>query len=322
MKPRIFSIRKSRIGSENLSSANHEQHHRERRGEREALHPSRLEPSGAPAAAQHDLKESQRQRDKNDPRIIDPAAAALLAKIRRVMHEGLHQQRARDPGRHVDEEIPAPAPIHRDPAAERGTEHRRHHHAHPEGGHRERVLLDRESLEQDRLRERDHRGAGGALNHAEYDDLADPPRQAAQSRGSHERQHRTHQISLAADSRREPAGHRDHHTDRDQIAGDHPTDLIDAHMEGLLHVGQRDIDDRHVQGLQNCADHHGSAGRPLAHGSRIAVGDRVRRWCCGAQWNLSWTLLCARAAAGTTISEGAARTTAAHGRNFASGFAG
>ncbi len=180
----------------------------------------------------------------------------MLAQEGRILDECRDHQEGDDPDRHVDIEIPTPVPVVGDPAAQRRAHDRRDHQAHAPRRHRELLLGRRKGLHQDGLRRRHHRSACRTLDQAKHHHLIERSGRAAQRRGDHEDRHRDHEVAFAAEARRDPSGHRDHDAVGDQVAGQHPRNLVDAGGEAALHVRQRDVDDRSVQHLERGAEHH------------------------------------------------------------------
>ena len=79
----------------------------------------------------------------------------------------------------------------------------------------------------------------------------------------------------------DPSGHRNHDAVGDQVAGDHPGDLVDAGGEAALHMRQRDVDDRGVEDFEHRAEHHGQRDQPLVcwtdpySGKSVPIGVEV-----------------------------------------------
>ena len=250
------------------------------RGGRAVNHPRAVEPVCALAAIEHDFAEAERDEQARDTEQVD-AAAAQVAHIRRVVDESVHHERRQRANRHVDVEIPAPAPRVGDIAADRRTHDRRDHHADAPHRHRHRLLARRKRLHQNRLRQRHHRGAGRTLHQAEEHNLVERLRHAAQ-RGRHDEHHDCRdEVALAPEALGDPPGHRDHDSRRDQVRRHHPRDFVDARREAALHVRQRDVDDRAVEHLEHGAEHHGERDHPLARRGKLmdlvrSLRDRFR----------------------------------------------
>ncbi len=87
--------------------------------------------------------------------------------------------------------------------------------------------------------------------------------------GDDEHRDRDDEVALAAEAFGDPAGHRDHDSGRDQVAGDDPRDFIDAGRKAALHVRERDVDDRAVEHLEHGAEHHRERDNPLARGGEL-----------------------------------------------------
>ena len=207
--------------------------------------------------------------------------AAQVAHVRRIVDESIDHERRQRADRHVDIEIPAPAPRVGDIAADGRTHDRRDHHADSPHRHRHRLLARRKGLHQDGLRQRHHRGAGRPLHQAEEHDLVERLRDAAQRRRHHEHRDRGDEVALAPEALGDPSGHRDHDAGGDQVARDDPRDLIDAGGEAALHMRQRDVDDRAVEDLEHGAEHHRERDDPFARRGKLvdlvrSLGNRFR----------------------------------------------
>ena len=187
----------------------------------------------------------------------------MRAQIFGIVHEPRHHQEGERSDRDVDVEIPAPVPVVGDPSAQRRTHDRRDHQPDPPHRHRKLLLVGRKGLHQDRLRRRNHRGAGRALDQPEQDHLIERLRRAAHRGGDHEYGDRGQEIALAAEARRDPPGHRNHDPIGDQVAGQYPRDFIDAGGEGALHMRQRDVDDRGIEHFERGAEHHRDRDQPF-----------------------------------------------------------
>ena len=172
--------------------------------------------------------------------------------------------------RHIDVEVPTPAPRIGDVSTDGGPHDGGDHHADAPYRHRHHLLAWWEGFHQDGLRDRHHRGAGGPLQQAEEHDLVERLRDAAQRRRRHEHGDRRHEVALAPEALGDPSGHRDHDAGGDQVAGDDPCDLIDAGGEASLHMRERDIDDRAVEDLEDGPEHHREGDDPFARG-RVLV---------------------------------------------------
>ena len=202
------------------------------------------------------------------PKQIDPPAAQV-AHVRRIVDEAVHHERRERADRHVDVKIPAPAPRVGDIAADSRPHDRRDHHPDSPHRHRHRLLARRKRFHQDRLRQRHHRRACRALHQAEENDLVERLCDSAQRRRSDKHRDRRDEVALAPEPLRDPSGHRDHDSRRDQVRRHHPRDLIHAGRETTLHMRQRDVNDRAVEDLEHGPKHHRERDYPLARRGKV-----------------------------------------------------
>ena len=257
-------IERSRIGSGVRSSLIVRPDQADRGENRAVNDPRRTEPIGALPAIEHELHQAEPDHQQDDAGVVGLAAlGAANLQVSRVMDERPYHQECRRANRQVDVEIPAPVPVVGDPSAQRRAHDRRDHQAHPPRRHRELLLVGRERLHQDGLRRRHHRRARRALNQPKDDHLIERLRGAAEARRRDEHRDRRQEVALAPEARRDPSGHRNHDPVGDQVAGEHPCDLVDARRKAALHMRQRDVDDRRVEHLERRPEHHGQRDQPL-----------------------------------------------------------
>ena len=197
------------------------------------------------------------------------------------MNESVDHQPGGDADRHVDVEIPAPVPVVGDPAAHRRTHDRRDHQTDPPHRHRQRLLVRRKGLHQDRLRERLQRGAGDSLQETERHHLIERLRRAAHRGGHDEGDDADQEVVLASELACDPAGGRDHDARRHQVGRHDPGHFVDAGRETALHVRQRDVDDRAVEHLQDGAQDDGQRDQPFERPFYVRVWLLGRCYRCG-----------------------------------------
>ena len=111
------------------------------------------------------------------------------------------------------------------------------------------MLLAREGLEEDRLREGLESAAGEALQHAEDDEGRKAVGHPAEEGGQCEAGHTNQQQTLATKSAGEPSRHRKDDGVRDQVGGDDRRAFVDAGGEVAGDVQDRDVDDGGVEQL-------------------------------------------------------------------------
>ncbi len=145
--------------------------------------------------------------------------------VRRIVDEaGDHQHRQQTHG-NIDVEGVAPTESVREPAAQRGAQHRGDDDAEAIGRHGHGALFDREAFEQDGLRERLQRAATGPLEDASQQDDAQRGSRSAEERGDREDDDAAQQEAFAAEAAGEPVGGGQDDGVGDQVAGKHPGGL-------------------------------------------------------------------------------------------------
>ena len=179
-------MRTSTTGSGQVSSRQVKMTSRQHRTERRVNHPRRREPIGALPAIADQLQQPKSDHQHGDSQIVDLRRRAWDADSHGSSRNVYTIRMARIADRHVDIEIPTPRPVVGDPAAQRRTQHRRHHQAHRPGRHRQLLLFRRKGFHHDGLRRRQHRGAGEALEQPEDNHLVQRLSRAATRRRHHE----------------------------------------------------------------------------------------------------------------------------------------
>jgi acetyl esterase/lipase len=223
---------------------------RQCRGEGGQKDETRGEPVVLVAAVEHQLGPTDRDGDQRQSDPVHAPRAPLgigAAAQNQPQRSHAHQQ--------IDEERPTPGQRVGQPAPKAGAQDRAQHDAHRSDGHGMAALVRRISVGEDGLRQRHQGRAEGALQQAEQDDLRQILGQAAEHGGGHEADDGDGEIAAPAEAIAEIAGQGHHDRRRDQIAGQHPTDLVAAGAQLALHVRQRDVDDGGVQRLHDGRGH-------------------------------------------------------------------
>ena len=182
------------------------------------------------AFVEHHLDEAQAhaQQAQADEIDLETLLERLANQIGRVLDQRDRHQDGHHADRHIDEENPAPRKTVGDPAAERGADDGRDHHAHAVNGHRHALLFAREAFHQDGLR----------------NGLKPPPPAPCRTRkkissgrfGARPQRNElmvkmtTQPMNsrLRPNSIEQPAGERQHDGVRDQIGSQHPGALVDG----------------------------------------------------------------------------------------------
>jgi hypothetical protein len=110
-------------------------------------------------------------------------------------------------------------------------------------------------IDHQRLRQRDQRGAGGALHKPETDQRRQVLRQPAGNRSDRECRRAGDEQPLAAVARRHPADRRRHDRGGDDVGRQHPVDLVERRRQRTLHERQRDVGNGRIQRLHHRAGH-------------------------------------------------------------------
>jgi hypothetical protein len=158
----------------------------------------RVEPLLTLAAIQHQLQAGEAHHHQHESERVDPSR---LFEVRRVEQERAGHEEAGEPDRQVDVEDPAPRPVVRDPASERGSEDRAHHDSDAPHGHRQAALFEREDLPHDRLGHRDDRPAPDPLEDARHDQEFEVGRNPREERGDREQGGADQEESPASEER-------------------------------------------------------------------------------------------------------------------------
>ncbi len=222
---------------------------------------ARAEPILALAGVEQNLQRSQAEGEQADAPEID-AGIALALEVRRIVDEARHHHQREDADGNVEVEDPAPGVVVGDPAAEGGADDGRDDDAESVGGHRLAVFLLREGLQQDGLGEGLQTASGEPLQDAEDDELGETAGHAAEQGSNGESGDTGQQHSAASEVAGQPPGHGQDDGVGDQVGGDDPGAFFVGGAEISGDVRDGDIDDRGVQNLHECGEHHGDGHDP------------------------------------------------------------
>ena len=175
-------------------------------------------------------------------------------------------------------------------AAQRGADHRGHHHGDAIHGKTLAALLGREGRGEDRLRDRRHAASREALKDTEEKKGVEVPSEAAKHRTHREQGEADHEKPLAAKHHRDPAAGAKHDGIGHQIGRDHPGSLVGADREAARDVAQRHVGDGGVEHFHEGRDRHDGGddprvdplhlARPLALFGRFGGLGRLRPLGC------------------------------------------
>ena len=118
-------------------------------------------------------------------------------EIRRILDHPHHQKQGQHADRQIDVEDPAPGVVVGDPAAQRGTDGRRHDRGDAVERERQPALLRRERVGENGLRHRLQPAAARALQNAEQDQHRQAGRGSAQQRAEREQEDAQQEEALA-----------------------------------------------------------------------------------------------------------------------------
>ena len=143
----------------------------------------RSEPAVDLATIEHNFETAEYERDQQNSEPINPHSSReplrpLTPKHLRLCHEPPHQGKRDEPDGHVDEENPAPGVVVGDPAAERGTDCRRHYDRNAVEREGLWTLLGQECVGEHCLLARGHSAAAEPLQDAKQDQRAETGAQA------------------------------------------------------------------------------------------------------------------------------------------------
>jgi hypothetical protein len=146
---------------------------------------------------------------------------------------------------------------------------------------RRAALAPGERRGKQRQRRREHRRTADALQRAREVQRRRARRQAAQQRGDGEE-------AQAGDEHRPPAeavgqrsGRQQECGERQRIGVDDPLQVLERRAEVLLDVGQRDVDDRHVEQQHERRDADGAERPPAV---RVGGGGGLGAHGCGVNY--------------------------------------
>jgi hypothetical protein len=234
------------------------------RGEHLGAGPARVD---ALDQREHDTAERQRgQRHPGEVQRRRPGPA-------RLGQPAQSQRRGHQHERHVHQEHPLP-PGHVD---ERAADHRAERETDPRHGgpdpQRPGPQLGREDHRQQRQRRRHHAGRRHPHQHACGDHRLHGLRERGQDRGDREPDEPGQEHAPAAEAVGEAAADQQQPGQRHQERVHHPLELADAGVEVVRHVGQRDVDDRHVHRADEHrhADHGEAQPAPVHQVPRLAT---------------------------------------------------
>src|SRR5580700_10873276 len=138
---------------------------------------------------------------------------------RRIRHYAAGQDQRNDAYRNVDEEYPSPAPMVRDPTAQRRPDRGcgdDGHAVESEGGS---SLRSRKSIHEYGLLHRSQSASAHSLQDAEKNQGTQARSEAAQQRADGEECYANHVIALTSEEAAQPSGERQNDGIRDQVAG-------------------------------------------------------------------------------------------------------
>src|SRR5260370_19840077 len=206
-----------------------------------------LEPVQSLPAIQHHLQARKRDRHRHDSPHVNLQPPILsrrfhfARKLRRILQQPAGQNQRNNPNRNIDEENPPPAPVVRDPSAQRRPNRRRRHNRHAVQRERRRPLRRRERVHQNRLLHRCQSSAAYSLQNAEKDQHPQARRKSTKQRTDRKQRHANHAVPLPSENPPQPRRKRQHHRVRNQVARQHPSALVRAHRHPT-----RDMRHQHV----------------------------------------------------------------------------
>ena len=222
-------------------------HEIQQRGARDAGqrdHGRRAEPVELVALVEQDLQRADADHQQGQADIVD----RLLAPWRLAPGQQLPGEQAdQHAHRQVDQEDPVPGEVLGQPAAGQRPGDRRDHGRHRPQPHRQAALGRRIDRGDQRLRQRNHRGAEHPLQDARGQQHRKVRRDAAQHRGQREQQRAGREHAHLAEAPGQPAGQRQHDGLGHGIGRDDPGALGRADAEVARDRRHRDVGDRQVE---------------------------------------------------------------------------
>ncbi len=215
------------------------------------------------ALVQDDLEAPDPDGQEGEAHVIHPDLPG--PGVIRVDDEDRRHEDRNDPDGDVDEKDPVPRPVVGDPAPQERPDDGPDHDADPEDRHGRPVLMPREALQQDGLRDRLQRAPGESLEDAEEDQCPQAPGGAAEKGAEGEQADGDEQEALAPEEPAEPARHGDDDGIGGQVGGDDPGRLVDPRGEAAPDVVERDVDDGGVDDHHERGQHHRDGHEPFVH---------------------------------------------------------
>src|SRR5258708_19012810 len=240
-----------------------------------------LEPVQSLPAIQHHLQARKRDRHRHDsPHVnlqppILPRRFHFARKLRRILQQPAGQNQRNNPNRNIDEENPPPAPVVRDPSAQRRPNRRRRHNRHAVQRERRCPLRRRERVHQNRLLHGRQSSAAYSLQNAEKDQHPQARRKSAKQRTDRKQRHANHVVTLPSENPAQPRRKRQDHRVRNQLARQHPRALVRAHRQPTRDVRQRHVGNRRVQQLHERGQRNRNRDEPRV--DRRPLPGRVER---------------------------------------------
>ena len=225
--------------------------------------PDRAQPVHFLSLVQHDLQRRKPDRQQSEPDEVN-GRLQVAFDVRRVLDEPFRQRHRQQADRQVDVENPAPGIIVGDPAAERRADDGRYDDRQRKCRHCHAAFGGRKTFQQDRLGNRHHRAAAGALQDARQNQHRQVQRHPAQHGRKREHRDAGDEHPFASELISQPAGHRQDDGVGHEITGEHPRRLIRRRGQAAGDVRQRDVGDGGVEHLHERRQHHARRDQPRA----------------------------------------------------------
>ena len=264
-KFRSFSRRRFTTGVPALQLPDHRRGQRNQRQAGEERDEVRTEPVEFLPLVENDLQRSQARRDEAETGPVhgEPSSLRLhLLHIGRIPEHDARQEHTDDADRNVDVEDPAPGVIISDPSSGRRPEHGRHQDCHGVKRHRHTAFLGGEAVGENRLNRGLQPSAGKSLRNPEQHEDAERRRKSTGGGEDREQQDGEKIVVFASENGRQPSADRKYNRIRDQVAGEHPSALIERSREPARDVRQGNIGNGRVEHFHKGADGYDDRDQP------------------------------------------------------------
>ena len=219
----------------------------------------RLEPVERAAPVEHQLQHADGQRQQAEAEQVE--RARFLAHVGQVGHRAEEGEHAH---RQVDQEDPVPGIVLGQPAAQQRPDQRPHDETEAEDRHRFAALFRGVQRHQDDLADRDQRGSEHALQEPEDHQLLKVLGDAAKARDKGETGNRDQQHGAPPEAFGQPAAQRRGDGHGDDIARQHPRNLLARGRSRPLHMRQGNVGDGGIHLIHDRRRHD-------RHGDQVAL---------------------------------------------------